>query len=201
MHLGTSLPEKIFGLTQRILGCDDETACEYLECRSSYDVKFCLSEDHKDMLQSEHADDTFSKDDAKLAEKLCSEMDEAHEEMEELTDFISKTLSKKKSKKFEGSKTKIPEFDKEWTTENFIKFLPPGSKALYDSFNGRWKAWFRFGKGPWLSASRSWGNRSHRECWMLILEVAWSKSAAHGQPCPMAGLRTELENRANSCRA
>lgn len=63
--------------------------------------------------------------------------------------------------------------------------LPKGCKLRCDRFNGRWHCFYRAPTGAVKCLSRSWGIKSHEECFGQIAVWAWGLALGYGQEaCP-----------------
>lgn len=139
------------------------------------------------LLESEEAEECFSKDDLTCVGKTIDSHMTAEASFNDITAFIQSRLPRKKAK-FQGSKTAFPPQGADISEEVFLQLAPPGARVRCDRFNGRWQAFLRVPPGPWRSFSRSWGCRTHRECFDSLLAELWKMATAHNIPCHVQGM-------------
>ena len=83
--------------------------------------------------------------------------------------------------------------DAKLTKESVSGLCPPGCVIRKDYYNGRWIFYWRFQgppAGPWRSISRSWSERSVRDCVIQCLRAAWTWAMAEGIECTCPNLWT-----------
>lgn len=110
---------------------------------------YCCSrqDEHRMLLESEDADECFSKDDLTCVGKTIDSHMTAEASFNDITAFIQSRLPRKKAQ-FQGSKTAFPPQAADSSEEVFLQLAPPGARVRCDRFNGRWQAFLRVPPGP-----------------------------------------------------